>query len=309
MARGGALASDTFAQEAAQGVIKAGGSALQAALTGYFTATGIDSGVLFAPMTILVGGVGAGVFAYDGRCRQPGRDAKRPRGFLPEDEIPLAATVAAPASIGAAATAVAFHPGTTLLSCVRPGVQAAKAEGAKGRAELLEFAASLGATALHAPAVKKAFKVQFGTLEEGAITPTDLASPEGLNTRAKQDGNAWVPEWNQQSVDSELDFGSGHGIVAADGRGLLVAITYRQMLTAAVLEPFETRVPCLASPVRRGVTRAHPGAAIATPQDLRIEKGESGKLGGVSVVPYKGASPLRLLRAPETREIIFPTSL
>ncbi len=303
MARSRALASNPNAQEAAEGVLSAGGGALQAALTGYFVAAGHDPGVLLAPLTLLVGGVGAGVFAYDGRCRQPGRDAKRPRGFLPEDEVPVEAYVAASASVSALATAVAFHPGTSLLSCARPGVQVAKSMGAKGRAQILEHVATLGATAFLENSVKKAFLSQYGVLEQGAITHTDLATPEGLNPPAVESENDWYPSWGSASVDTSLPFGGGHGIIAGDARGLFVALAYTELSDEIMLEPFEVALPRLAQPVLRGVPRINPGSSIGTPQKVFLEKGARGSLRGVRLVPYEGAAALRLVRNAETREI------
>ncbi len=174
MPRTGALASDPVAREAAETVFKSSGSSLQAALTGFFVAAAHDPGVLFSPVSLLVGGVGSGVFAYDGRCRQPGKEAKRPRGFLNDDEVPTPARVAVPGSVAALAVACAFQSGTTLLSCVRPGVHAAKSSGAKQRSVLLEYVASLGATALQEPSVKRAFVSQFGAVEQGTIGVADL---------------------------------------------------------------------------------------------------------------------------------------
>jgi gamma-glutamyltranspeptidase/glutathione hydrolase len=81
--RAEALATDELVQEAARAELVQSKSAVAAVAAGFFAAAGRHPGVLLAPLTLLVAGVGAGGRAFDGRLRQPGLGVKRPRGLLP----------------------------------------------------------------------------------------------------------------------------------------------------------------------------------------------------------------------------------
>src|SRR5688572_32963231 len=106
--RSAAIANDSVAEEAAQDFLLSGGSAVGAVLSGFFAASGAYAGVLLAPLSLLVAGVGSGARAFDGRLRQPGRGTKRPRGFKQNEAIPDAARVAVSASVAAAMVAHAY---------------------------------------------------------------------------------------------------------------------------------------------------------------------------------------------------------
>lgn len=299
MARVQALATTELAQEAARAALQEGATALGAALTGFFVEAGQSPGVLFGPMSLLVGGLGSGVFAYDGRHRQPGLEAKRPRGFEPGEEIPAAARVAAPGSIHAAALACAFHPGTTILSCVRPGVSRAKQAGKKGRAELLELVATKAATALTDPRVKKAFTSLFGTVEGGLITPADLAAREDVQAKARVSDDAYRTPWGDTDANRG---GAGHAIVAGDSMGLFVALSYGELTSGLELIPFETTVPMTAKPVLRGVTRVSPGTPIPRSDSLRLPRSPNGVVCGASV--DLGGRVLSVLRVDDGKELM-----
>ena len=88
-----ARSNDPLCEAAAGEELAKGGSAVDAVLSGYFAAAGAYPGVLLGPVTLLIGGTGSGDRAFDGRVRQPGKNAKRPRGTLPGEEPPLAARV------------------------------------------------------------------------------------------------------------------------------------------------------------------------------------------------------------------------
>lgn len=298
MARIQALATTELAQEAARSALSDGATALGAALTGFFVEAGQSPGVLFGPFSLLVGGLGSGVFAYDGRHRQPGLDAKRPRGFEPGEEIPQAARVAAPGSIHAAALACAFHPGTTILSCVRPGVSQAKQAGKKGRADLLELVATRAATALSDPRVRKAFTSLFGTVEGGLITPADLAAREDVQAKALGNEEEYQTPWG---MTEESSSGAGHAIVAGDSKGLFVALSYGELSSGPELLPFETTVPMTARPVLRGVTRLAPGTPIPRADGLRIQRTKGGTIYGTSATV--GARVLSIQRVDDGKEL------
>lgn len=299
MARVHALATTELAQEAARTALQDGATALGAVLSAFFVEAGQSQGVLFGPLSLLVGGLGSGVFAYDGRHRQPGLDAKRPRGFEAGEEIPAAARVAAPGSIHAAALACAFHPGTTILSCVRPGVSQAKQAGCKGRAELLELVATRAATALSDPRVRKAFTSLFGSVEGGLITPADLAAREDVQTKALAENDAYRTPWG---APEEASSGAGHAIVAGDSKGLFAALSYGELTNGLELTPFETTVPMTAQPVLRGVTRVPPGTPIPRRDGLLLMRASNGTIWGASA--EVGGRVLSVLRVDDGKELM-----
>src|SRR5690606_28735646 len=121
MARGRAIATENSAEEAAQMALVEGATALGAALTGFFSAAGKMPGVLFGPVSLLVGSLGEEVFDYDGRDRQQSKEAKRPRGIEEGETIPSAAKAAVPGGVFAAAVACVLQPRSSQLSCERRG--------------------------------------------------------------------------------------------------------------------------------------------------------------------------------------------
>jgi len=304
------LASQPDAKEATQLALSSQGNALFAALSGFFAAAGADPGVLFSPVSLLVGGVGSGTFAYDGRCRQPGRDAKRPRGF--QDEVPLVARVAVPGSLAALSIACAFQPGTSLLAASRAGVSVAKSQGKKERARMIDALAGLGARFLHEPGLKKELLTRFGPTEQGNWGPADLIMSGDiqqvpvLGGSAEQEGLT-LP-WN--NADDKLSdmlakeaWGRSHCIVAVDAAGLFVALSYRALPDELYIDEFELSMPTFAVPVLRGVPRVAPGEALRTPAALFLDRDESGAMSGVRAIPSAEAEPLCLVRDAETREV------
>src|SRR5687768_2202438 len=134
--RSAAIANDPVADEAAQEYLLSGGSAVGAVLSGFFAAAGAHSGVLLAPVSLLIAGIGAGARAFDGRLRQPGRGTKRPRGFKATDPIPDAARVSVPTGVAAVLVAHAYDSGQKLGSIMKAGISRAERVGAEGRAGL-----------------------------------------------------------------------------------------------------------------------------------------------------------------------------
>src|SRR5438270_11397807 len=90
-----AVASSPEVEAAAEELLRKG-NAVDAAVAGVFAACAMAPGVLLGPVQILIGGGGVGLRALDGRVRQPGIGAPRPRGFRDGEEVPDAARVGWP---------------------------------------------------------------------------------------------------------------------------------------------------------------------------------------------------------------------
>ncbi|MEY2930527.1 MAG: hypothetical protein RL033_1276, partial [Pseudomonadota bacterium] len=171
-----AAASEPVAQEAAHAYLQAGGDAVGAVVTGFFAAAGQDAGVLLGSIGLLIAQVGGGVRAFDGRTRQPGLEARRPRGLNPEDAVPTAARVAAPTSIAALLVALRYGQQLPIGKILAPGIALAKDHGYERRAAVLEQIQRLGAAALSAPSISRPMIHLAGPSEGGTLGTADLAA-------------------------------------------------------------------------------------------------------------------------------------
>lgn len=286
-------------------VLRKGGSALKATLTGFFVAAAERPGILFSPISVLVAGLGVGARVYDGRARQPGLGVKRPRGFVEGEAIPPASRVAIPGSVAALSIACAYDTGTTLLACVRPGVQAAKKSGAKERAELLELIGAHGASVLGQPAIKRAWLSQFGPAEGGNCSAADLGAPPDLDGPALLEGNNFRLPWEGDLPAEQFQQNVGHASIAIDAHGQLVALAFGDLADDMEFHPYGVNVPLSAEPVRRGVARFSPGSPLPSPGALEVERSAVGALIGVSAWPRgrQAGSVIRLGRDPETKSV------
>jgi len=306
------LATQQDVQDSTQLALTAHGNALLAVLCGFFTAAGGHPGVLFSPVSLLVGGLGSGTFAYDGRARQPGREVKRPRGF--EGLPPRSAQIAVPGSIAALAVACAFHPGTSLLAASRPGVSAAKAAGARTRATLIDAVAGLGARFLSEPRLKRELLARFGPAEQGNWGTADLVAASDIQRvplpSAQGEGESLGLPWQVDGApeDTSSDgairraWGRAQNIVAVDASGLFVALAYRELPDLGFMEEFELSLPAFAVPVLRGVPRVTPGEALPTDADLYLDRDESGAICAARALSSADGPGLRIVRDTATKE-------
>lgn len=312
MKRSGYQASHARSGAVVETALRAGQGALSAVISGFFAAAGAEPGVLLAPLTLVVAGLGSGTFVYDGRCRQPGRGIKRPRGFVSEEDVASAARAAVPKSMAALALACAFHPSSSLLACSRAGVIEARAAGCRRRAEAIDLFAGLGASALSAAAFKQQLIAQFGPVQQGLISAEDLSYQPQLQARLQAlPGQSAIvapaPELVQGAAGPISDaLGIGHALIAVDAQGLFAALSFRALPDTLPVEGWELSMPPLASPVMRGETRVSPGQVLACPSELWVELGEGGKPRAVAARANRGATEMRLERDPVSLEISQP---
>ena len=315
-----ALSNDPVAEEAAQDYLLAGGSALGGVLSGFFAAAGGHAGVLLSPMSLLVGGVGAGVRAFDGRVRQPGVGAKRPRGFTAKESIPDAARVAVPTAVAAALVALAYDGTQKLGSVLKAGIQRAQRGGAPERAALLRRIRSVGAGAMSELSFVRAVLRVAGPSEGGLLTAGDFGSIGDVDHPASERvvGGATVLEvpWAQddRGLPGGSDIGLGCCVLAADVRGLFAGMAYRRVTHGFVIEDVELEAPLSAVPVQRGVARSAPGTQLPAPAPLAMRRDGEGNVVEMVACPLSSrldeqawrAPALRLMRDP-IRQIVEAT--
>lgn len=159
------------------------GNAVDAVVAGVFAACATSPGVLLGPVQLLVGGAGAGLFAIDGRVRQPGIGAPRPRGFVRGQAIPDAARVGVTWLPAALSVATATMGTATFLQVCAPAVALAKGTP---RAEVLRRIASRGARALEERPLGPELLAAAGRPSGGLLTSDDLASPRPEVLRARR---------------------------------------------------------------------------------------------------------------------------
>jgi gamma-glutamyltranspeptidase/glutathione hydrolase len=267
-----ARSNDPACEAAAGDELAKGASAIDAVLAGYFAAAGAYPGVLLGPVTLLLGGTGSGDRAFDGRVRQPGKNAKRPRGVLPGEEPPHAARIGVPCSVPALAVAVGYGAHASLGRLVQAGVALARERGAERRAAVLSRVGEVGALAFSEPEVSRALVRQFGAPNGGLLTPADFARPEGLDKPALRREHAGTARLSAPWADeAAAPFARGTTVSAVDVNGLFVAAAFECQPEAIYVEELELSAPMLATPTRRGVPRATPTAPIAAPAPLWID--------------------------------------
>jgi gamma-glutamyltranspeptidase/glutathione hydrolase len=281
-----ARASDEIVELAAREELARGTSAIDAVLAGYFAAAGAYPGVLLGAVTLLLGGTGTGNRAFDGRMRQPGKGAKRPRGTPPGEEPPRASRVAVPYSVPALAVALGYGAQATLARLVQPGVALARERGAERRAAVLTRVGEVGALALSEPELSRALVRAFGTPNGGLVTPADFARPEALDApalRVEQDGKArLVAPWAEAATGP---FVRGTTVSAVDVNGLFVAAAFDCQPEAAYVEELELSAPLLAAPTLRGVPRVAPGTPLGAPAPIWIDYDAAGSASELWIAP------------------------
>jgi len=252
--KGQAAATEGAAQTAAASLV-AKGNAIDAVCAGVLAACANDPGVLMGPVHILVAGPGFGVRCIDGRLRQPGKNAPRPRGFLTAEEVPLGARVAVPSLPAAIATAISMFGTQTPNQIATPAL--ALLERKHPRRVLLVALVREGPSALGKDPFAEAFVTAFGRLAGGVMTRDDLRSPRAPAEPCTIDDRGAFAPFAEDVAHGEL-----HAVCAADRRGGVAVACYEIARDGFAIEALGVLAPLRAEPVMRGVRRAEPGAPI-----------------------------------------------
>ena len=248
------------------------GNAVDAVVAGVLAAAALWPSVLLGPVQMLIGGAGAGERAVDGRPRQPGLGAPRPRGFLPNDGVPGAARVAVPALPAALAAALATSGTLPWARAMGPAVELAKIHS-EPRRRLLKRLGQVGPSGLAEAAIAQELIAAGGRVEGGLLTQEDLerVRPEVL---AAEQGRGPAPffvvPWGARAVLEEAPSVDAHGVsavAAADGRGQVAVACFEVRGEGVAVPELGLEAPPFATPVLRGQPRVRPGAprTVAAP--------------------------------------------
>lgn len=242
------------------------GNAVDAVVAGVFAAAALSPPVLLGPVQLLVGGAGAGFLAVDGRVRQPGIGAPRPRGFVTADEIPDAARVGVPWLTTAMSVAMATMGSQTWHAVVAPAVALAKGSE---RQKVLARIQQKGPRAFEDNALGGELVAQFGRPNGGLLTHDDLTTPQPevqkATRLARGDLHLFTLPWahlddgRPAAPAHAVEIGRARVVAAVDRNATFALAVWDDAADGTYVEELGLRAPFLAEPVRRGETRVKPG--------------------------------------------------
>lgn len=268
-----AISTEPVARTFAERALSDGGTALDATIAGFFAAAAERPSVLLSPLQILVAGPGVGARAFDGRVRQPGSGAPRPRGFLRGKPIPKAAHAGVPASLLALAVAHAHDNNLSFSRLSQPAVDIARHRGSDERASALARVSTHGAAALRDNFFARPLIAAAGRVAGGLLTQEDLAlvrpgseSPREIVSE-ESSRRVLVAPWEgllgTTGRYSEI-------IAAGDHRGVLAVLAYTPDDEGVEVPELGLALTRDAVPVLRGIPRTSPGTPSPSPKPLGI---------------------------------------
>lgn len=315
--RARAIADDALVEQAAADLLLGGASAVAAVVGGFLAAAGARPGVMLAPVTVLVAGVGIGARAFDGRSCQPGRGVRRPRGFLAGAPVPDAARVAVPEGVLAALVARSLDQSVSAGVLLRAGIAAAEQARAPARVALLRRLRDQGGAALRGPEFTRPLLRIAGPSEGGLLTQQDFDAVPEVDHAARETAlgaGAWVEApWGDEPAERHETAapGNGHAVLAVDVQGVFAALAYREATHGLVVAELELVAPLLAVPIMRGVVRVRPGTRLPAPSPVALGRDPEGRIVEAAADPSRlvvghGAVPLRLVRRLGSGDVEAP---
>jgi gamma-glutamyltranspeptidase/glutathione hydrolase len=271
--------------EAAAEELLGKGNAVDAVVAGVFAACAASPGVLLGPVQILVGGAGAGLLAIDGRVRQPGMGAPRPRGFVDDEEIPDAARVGAPWLPAALSVAIATAGSATFAQVLAPAIAAAKGSP---RQDILSRIASRGPRAIEERPLGQELVAVAGRPSGGLLTSDDLSSPRLTVQKATSlsfgEQRIVLLPWANHDEGGPVppaghtEIARARAVVAVDRNATFAIACWDEPVEGLDVAELGLRAPFYAEPVRRGQTRVRAGDARPAAAPLALVAGEAPRL-------------------------------
>lgn len=242
----------------------AAATAIDAVLAGVLALAARHASVLLSSGTILLGGTGEGLLAIDGRARQPGLSAPRPRGFTDASAVPDAAKIAAPLLPAALMLAHAGRGVRTRTALLNLALAAARSTTSidDARVESLRAFGREGGNILRAGPVREALLAAGARSLGGTLTREDLDALRAELAPARSETMS-VRSWARApwAID-ESPPGEVAIVAACDTHGALAIAAILIPTFTVALPEVGLSVPLLARAVLRGVTREPAGAPL-----------------------------------------------
>ena len=303
-----AVASSPEVEAAAEELLRKG-NALDGAIAGVFAACAISPGVLLGPIQILLGGGGSGLRAFDGRIRQPGIGAPRPRGFQADEEVPDAARVGVPWLPATLSVALATAGTATFAQVMAPSLALAKGSP---RHEVLVKIAQRGPRAIEERPLSGELLALAGRTSGGLLTSDDLSSqrpevhpasrhllrtsgevaasraPRSRSTKKGSENEEPLPRsvialpWATDDGGvpvppaAPVTIATARAVATVDRNGSFAIACWDEGVEGLVIGELGLRAPFFAQPVMRGETRVRPGDARPAAAPIALVGTEAG---------------------------------
>jgi len=270
----GVAVSEPQLAEAAFGALERSGTAVDACIAAFLSASAQWPSVVLGAATVLTAGPGIGARCFDGAWIQPGKGAPRPRGAKDTDVIPEAATICVSAAIVALYAAHAHDGGLSLAELASPAVKAATAAGLRGRAPLLKRIGASGPLAMREAGFIQEYLEVAGRAVGGSVTDTDLRDSAAEVTPPSTTPRLLLcPSESRPATRVPLD---SFVVGACDSRGSIAVMHVVHDPGGPDVPTYDIKAPRAAVPVRRGVPRVTPGARIGLSAPIAIITDETG---------------------------------
>jgi hypothetical protein len=302
-----AAASDSRVAQVARDAL-AHGNAVDAVVAGVLAAAAQGPSVLLGPVQILVAGGGAGLLAIDGRVRQPGRGAPRPRGAIPGSAVPSPARVGVPALPAALATVLAAAGSATLRRLVEPAVALAR-ELSEERADVLTALARRGPPALVDEAILAELKAVAGRAAGGVFTRKDIDAVRPTLVQVEE--SSLEPAGWLRAPWRASDRGGSHVhvVAAADAQGRVCVACYESADAGVPIPALGLVAPPFASPVLRGKPRSLPGEPCPAPAPIAVRSRRGLADLAVGIAQAESADELLDLVLPRLDDSTLPAEV
>lgn len=278
-ARAAASSTHSIAAETATQVFlaepgDAPATAIDAVLAGVLALAAQYPAVLLSAGTILLGGTGEGLLAVDGRARQPGLEAPRPRGFQDPSAVPDAAKIAAPLLPAALMLAHAGRGTRTRTAMARLALASAAGKLDDARTESLRAFGREGGSILRAGPIREALLAAAARSVGGTLTREDLDALRADVARARTvqiEQREWALSPFDTSDNTRAD-GELAVVAACDTHGALAIASVLIPTFTVALPEVGLAAPLLARPVLRGVPREPTGAPLPLPAAIGVSR-------------------------------------
>ncbi len=262
-----AVATQPGVAAAANAVIVRG-NAVDAVCAGVLAASALDASVLFGPLHVLVAGPGLGLRCIDGRLREPGKSAPRPRGFVSDDEVPKSARIAVPALPAAIATALSMFGKSKPAAVASPALDSLDRK--HPRRALIAALARGGPSVLAQDPFAEPIIAAAGRMAGGTMTVDDLREVRAPAVACDTSrGVALAPFAIEEARERAC-----HVVCAVDGRGGVAAACYETTMDGVEIDALGIVAPLRADPVMRGKRRTDPGAPLACASGILLAHAE-----------------------------------